>query len=132
MDATILLIKDHDHLRRTRNGFCDISIHPDIKSLIQREKFLASTSNTAQLILLLAETFSKNVISVQQCHDDADTAIFRAALDEVKNSSFEMRAEDTNIMVLLQTIPSSSQEAKKHLMISQRSGRPSQSHIGSF
>ena len=88
MDATILLIKDHDHLRRTRNGFCDISIHPDIKSLIQREKFLASTSNTAQLILLLAETFSKNVISVQQCHDDADTAIFRAALDEVKKFFF--------------------------------------------
>ena len=39
--------------------------------------------------------------SVLQCHDDADTAIVRAALDEAKYSSVEVRTEDTNIMVLL-------------------------------
>ena len=53
------------------------------------------------LISLIAATFSRNGISVQQCHDDADTAIVRAALDEAKDSSVEVRAEDTDIMVLL-------------------------------
>ena len=89
-------IKDLDHLRQTKNACCDILIRPDIKSLIPREKFLENKSNKAQLILLLAETFSKNGINVQQCHDDADTAIVRAALDEAIDSSVEVRAEDTN------------------------------------
>ena len=76
--------KDHDHLRRTKNACCDILIRPDIKSIVSKEKFLDNKSNKTQLILLLAETFCRNGINVQQCHDDADTSIVRAALDEAR------------------------------------------------
>uniref|UniRef100_UPI00358E3900 uncharacterized protein n=1 Tax=Myxine glutinosa TaxID=7769 RepID=UPI00358E3900 len=93
--------KDHDHLRRTKNACCDILIRPDIKSLVPREKFLDNKSNKTQLIRLLAETFGRNGISVQECPDDADTSIVRAALDEARESPVEVRAEDTDIMVLL-------------------------------
>ena len=93
--------KDHDHLRRKKNACCDIQIRPDIKSIIQREKFLDNKSNKTQLIRLLAETFSINGIRVQECPDDADTSIVRAALDEARESPVEVRAEDTDIMVLL-------------------------------
>ena len=93
--------KDHDHLRRTKNACCDILIRPDIKSIIQREKFLDNKSNKIQLIRLLAETFGRNGISVKECPDDADTSFVRAALDEARESRVEVKAEDTDIMVLL-------------------------------
>lgn len=93
--------KDHDHLRRIKNSCCDILIHPDIKSIVPREKFLDNKSNRAQRILLLAETFGRNGISVQQCPDDVDTSIVRAALDEARESAVEVRAEDTDVMVML-------------------------------
>ena len=83
--------KDHDYLRRKKNACCDILIRPDMKSFVPREKFLDNKSNKAQLILLIAETFSRNGISVQQCHDDADTAIVLAALDKAKDSPVEVR-----------------------------------------
>jgi hypothetical protein len=88
-------------LRRTKNACCVIQIRPDIKSIIPREKFLDNKRNKAQLVLLRAETFVRNGISVQQCSDDADTSIVRAALDEARESPVEVRAEDTDIMVML-------------------------------
>ena len=93
--------KDHDHLRRTKNACCDIQIRLDLKIIIAREKFLDNKNNKAQLVLLLAETFSRNGISVQQCSDDADTSIVRAALDEARESPVEVRAEDTDVLVML-------------------------------
>lgn len=123
--------KDHDHLRRTKNACCDILIRPDIKTITPREKFLDNKSNKAQLIVLLSKTFDRNGISVQQCPDDADTHIIRSALDQARESSVEVRAEDTNVMVMRfiirQTTRSSSQQPKEHLTMSERSGRPSQS-----
>ena len=56
--------------------------------------------------MLLADIFSINGIHVQQCHDDADTTIIRAALREAKdytqyyNSMVEIRDEETDIMVM--------------------------------
>ena len=47
------------------------------------------------------ETFGRNGISVKECPDDADTSFVRAALDEARESHVEVRAEDTDIMVLL-------------------------------
>ena len=75
---------------------------PNIKSLIPREKFLDNKNNKAQFILLLSEIFFKNGISVEQYHGDhADIDIIRAALDEAKGSTVEMRAHGMDIMVLL-------------------------------
>lgn len=42
--------------------------------------------------------FIKNGITGKQCDDD-DTSIVQIALDEAKENSFEMRANETNIMV---------------------------------
>ena len=56
------------------NACCDIQIRLDLKIIIAREKFLDNKNNKAQLVLLLAETFSRNGIGVQQCSDDADTS----------------------------------------------------------
>ena len=93
--------KDHDHLRRTKNACCDIQIRSDLKNIVPREKFLDNKHNKAQLILHLAETFQRSRISVQQCSDDADTYIVCAALNEAIESSVEVRAEDTDVMVML-------------------------------
>lgn len=93
--------KDHDHLRRTKNSCCNILIRPDIKNIVPREKFLDNNSNKAQLIRLLAETFCRNGISVQQCPDDADTSIVRKTLDEAREFPVEVRAADTDVMVML-------------------------------
>ena len=93
--------KDHDHLRRTKNVCCDIQIRPDLKNIVPRERFLDNKNNKAQLILLLAETFQRARISVQLCSDDADTSIVSTALNEAKESSVEVRAEDTDVLVML-------------------------------
>ena len=93
--------KDHDHLRRTKHACCDIQIRPDIHNIIPREKFLDNQSNKAQLISLLAKTFSDNGIQVLQCSDDADISIVQLALDEARESAVEVRAEDTDILVML-------------------------------
>ena len=93
--------KDHDHLRRTKNACCDIQIRLDLNFIFAREKFLDNKNNKAQLVLLLAETFSKNGIIVHQCSNDADTSIVRAALDEARESPVEVRAEDTDVLVML-------------------------------
>ena len=57
--------KDHDHLRRSKNACCDFQIRPDLKNIVQREKFLDNKNNKSQLILFLAETFQRGRISVQ-------------------------------------------------------------------
>lgn len=93
--------KDHDHLRRTKNACCDIQMRLDIKVIIAREKFLDNKKNKAQLVLFLAETFRENGIIVHQCSSDADTFIVRTALDEARGSPVELRAEDTDILVML-------------------------------
>ena len=93
--------KDHEHLRRTKKACCDILIRPDIKIIVPREKFLDNKNNKAQLVLLLAETFKRSGISVLQCSNDADTSIVQVALDEARESPVEVRAEDTDIMVML-------------------------------
>ncbi|CAL8301374.1 unnamed protein product [Gadus morhua 'NCC'] len=51
--------KDHDHLRRSKNACCDFQIRPDLKNIVQREKFLDNKNNKSQLILFLAETFQR-------------------------------------------------------------------------
>lgn len=56
--------KDHDHLRQTKNAGCDSKIRLDLKVIIAREKFRDNKNNKTQLILLLAETFTKNGIRV--------------------------------------------------------------------
>ena len=48
--------------------------------------------------MLLAETFRRNVVSV---HDNVDTSIVQAALNEVTDSSVEVRAENADVVVLL-------------------------------
>ena len=93
--------KDHDHQRRRKNACCNLQIRPDVKVLVPREKFLDNESNKAQLIVMLAETLRRNGINVQQCHDDADTSIVQAALNEATDAPVDVRAEDTDIMVLL-------------------------------
>ena len=72
---------------------------PNIKNIVPREKFLDNKSSKVRLVLLLAQTFRRNGISVQQCPDNADTSIIWASLDEA--SPVEVRAEDTDIMVML-------------------------------
>ena len=93
--------KDHDHLRRTKNSCCNIQIRPELKNSVHREKFLDNKNNKAQLITLLAETFTRHGINVQQCHDDADTSIVRTALDEARVYRVEVMAADTDVMVML-------------------------------
>lgn len=51
--------------------------------------------------MLLAETFGKHGIRVQQCSDDAETSIVQAALEEARESPVEVRAEDSDILVML-------------------------------
>ena len=75
-----------------------IQIHPDLKSIVPREKFLDNKNNKAQLILLLAETFQRGRISVQLlwwCW------LVSAALNEATESSVEVRAEDTDVLVMV-------------------------------
>ena len=52
-------------------------------------------------MLLLAETFHRGRITVQLCSDDAETSIVSAALNEALESSVEVRAEDTDVLVML-------------------------------
>lgn len=82
--------KDHDHIRRTKNACCDIQIRPDMKHLTPRAKFLDNTHNKKELINLLYSTFKKHQIKVEQCDNDADTSIVRAALTAVTDHSTEV------------------------------------------
>ena len=82
--------KDHDHIRHTKNACCDIQIRPDMKSLTPKAKFLDNTHNKRALIHLLASTFQEHHIAVEQCDNDADTSIVRAALAAATDGSVEV------------------------------------------
>ena len=60
-----------------------------------------TTRTTRPSSFCSAETFHRGRISVQLCSDDADTSIVSAALNEAIESSVEVRAEDTDVLVML-------------------------------
>ncbi|KAI3378566.1 hypothetical protein SNEBB_000964 [Seison nebaliae] len=82
--------KDHDHIRRTKNSCCNLQIRPDMIHLTQRAKFMDNTHNKSELINLLSSTFRKRQITVEQCDNDADTSIVRAALAAATVDSVEV------------------------------------------
>ena len=93
--------KDHDHIRRTKNSCCDLQVQPDMIHLTPKAKFMDNTHNKSQLIQLLSSTFRKCAINVEQCDNDADTSIVRQALAAAVGGSVEVRAEDTDVLVML-------------------------------
>lgn len=82
--------KDHDHIRRTKNSCCNLQVRPDMIHLTPREKFMDNTCNKSELIHLLSSTFLKHQIIVEQCDNDADTSIVRAALAAAIDNSVEV------------------------------------------
>ncbi|CAK6949720.1 hypothetical protein GWK47_043402 [Scomber scombrus] len=72
--------KDHNHIWRTKNSCCDLLIQPDMIHLTPKAKFRDNTHNKGELINLLSSTLRKHQITVEQCDNDADTSIVRAAL----------------------------------------------------
>ncbi|KAG0721570.1 hypothetical protein GWK47_000645 [Chionoecetes opilio] len=92
--------KDHDHIRRTKNSFCDLKIRPDMIHVTPRAKFMDNPHNKSELIHLLSSTFWKRQITVVQCDNDADTSIVRAAL-AATDDSVEVRAEDADVLIML-------------------------------
>ncbi|KAG7255643.1 hypothetical protein CRUP_008469 [Coryphaenoides rupestris] len=93
--------KDHDHIRCTKNSCCDLQFRPDMIHLTPRAKFMDNTHNKSELIHLLSSTFRKRQITVEQCDNDADTSIVRAALAAAADDSVEVRAEDADVLVML-------------------------------
>lgn len=77
--------KDLDHIRRTKNSCCDLQIRPDMIHLTPREKSMYNPHNKNELIHLLSSTFRKRQITVEQCDNDVDTSIVRAALVAAKD-----------------------------------------------
>jgi len=82
--------KDHEHIRRTKNSCCDLQIRPDMIHLTPKAKFMDNTHNKSELIHLLSSTFRKCQITVEQCDNDADTSIVRAALAAATDDSVEV------------------------------------------
>ena len=72
--------KDYDHIRHTKNSFCDLKIRPDMVHWTPRAYFLDKTRNKLELIHLLSSTFRKHHITVEQCDNDDNTSIVREAL----------------------------------------------------
>ena len=70
-------------------------------SIVSRGNLFDNKNNKIHLINLLADTFSNNNMKVQRCSVNADTCISQEALNEAKESSVEVRTEDTKIFVLL-------------------------------
>ncbi len=82
--------KDHDHIRRTKNSCCNLQIQPDVIHLTPREKFMDNTHNKSELIRLISSTLQKHQIAVEQCDNDADTSIVRAAMAAATDGSVEV------------------------------------------
>ena len=82
--------KDHDHTRRTKNSCCALQIRPDMIHLTPRAKFMDNLHNKSKLIHLLSLTFRNHQIIVEECNNDADTSIVRAALAAAKDDSVEV------------------------------------------
>ena len=80
-------LKDHDHIRCTKNSCCNLQIRPDMIHLTPREKFMDNTHNKSELISLISSTLQKHQIAVEQCNNHADTSIVRAAIAATTDGS---------------------------------------------
>ena len=94
-------LKDHDHIRRTKNSCCDLKIQQDMVHWTPRAKFLDNTHNKRELIHLLSSTFQKHHITVEQCDNDADTSIVREALAAAADCHVEVSDICVCIFLLL-------------------------------
>ena len=82
--------KDHDHIRHTKNSCRNLQVQPEMIHLKPREKLMGNTRNKSELMHLLSLVFMEHQIIVEQCDNDADTSIVKAALADATDWSVEV------------------------------------------
>ena len=78
-----------------------MAIKLDNVPLATKEPFLSNKANTTRLIDKLTDAFLASNINVIRCKDDADTKVVETALDLAETRMVRVKAEDTDILVLL-------------------------------
>ena len=93
--------KDHTHRRRMKHFCHDMQINLENIPYTTKEKFLSNANNKTELITLITNKLRENGVHVTECRDDADTAIVKSILEFSKINPVEVRAEDSDIMIML-------------------------------
>ena len=78
-----------------------MKIQPDNVPYTSKDKFLLNGINKTVLIGFIGEALRDVNISVVCCTDDADTSIVKSALDHATENTVEVRAEDSDILIML-------------------------------
>ena len=96
--------KDHEHRRRMKNGSGAIQVILDANKIctMTKQKFLSCTKNKEQFITLLCTDLA-HVEGIETCvaQDDCDTLIVKKALELGQTMPVDVRAEDTDVLVML-------------------------------
>ena len=66
-----------------------------------KEKFLSNGSSKIELISKLVVELGNAMILTVHCRDDADTGVVKQSLEHSLKGKVEVRAEDTNILIML-------------------------------
>ena len=93
--------KDHAHRRRVKHFCHDMQINLENTPYTTKEKFLSNGTNKMELIKYISNALSDIDTPVIRCRDDADTMIVKSALDFSEQGIVHVRAEDSDILIML-------------------------------
>ena len=93
--------KDTAHIKRCRSFTPNIEIQPKNVFDVDKESFLANSTNKQNFINLLGKKLDKAGIRVYHADGDADTKIISEALSSARQINTTVIGEDTDLLVLL-------------------------------
>ena len=96
-------IKDHEHLRRSKNASSYIKVDLHNQTSCSQKAFLKNSKSNAKFIELLSKHLANDGHDIRNSKDDADTLIVSTAIQYTKKQDNEVVvvANDTDIIVLL-------------------------------
>ena len=91
--------KDYTHRHRQKQFCNEMKASRENTPYTTKEKFLSNGSSKIELISKLVEKLG-NVILTVRSRDDADTDVVKQCLEHSLKGTVEVRAEDTNILIM--------------------------------